>query len=235
MARRGLWSIGCGLRARRWLLGLALLAAATQAQEPAACPGVPAVVSQASAAEFEIACDAARAAAQFLQAAGAQVPPRIQIDILAAMPAGVPADAPGCFEVRTGRVDLLQWAVFARRRTWLDVAPDVALYRSVATHEVAHAIARCQQPARPLSKLAHEYVANVTMYATMEPALRERLLAAHPGTGYEDTQQITILDYLSDPSLFGADVYRHWASQRDRVAVLRQVLEGRVLIETERD
>lgn len=223
-------------RSYSWcLLCCALMTAAADAKEPSECPAVPAVVSQASASEFAIACEAARVAAQFLQAAGAQVPSRIQIDVVAAMPPGVPADAPGCYSVRTRRVFLLQWVVFERRRTWLGVAADLALYRSVATHEVAHAIARCQKPARSLSRLAHEYLANVTMYATMEPALRERMLAAHPGTGYEHERQINILDYLFDPALFGADAYRHWTQQVDRAGFLRRVLEGKVIVEMERD
>ena len=217
------------------LLPLSLAAVAVNGREAVRCPGAPVVLSGASAAEVDVVCDAARVAAEFLLQAGASVPSELPIDVVPALPEGVPRDAAGCYATDSGRVMLLPLELFERRRAWLGVAADRALYRSVATHEVAHAIARCQKRSRPPSKLAHEYLANVVMYATMEPAQRERLLAAHPGTGYEHERQIGILDYVFDPALFGANAYRHWSTQPDRIGLLRRVLDGTAIVEMESD
>jgi hypothetical protein len=215
------------------VLSVAALTAA--AREPFHCPASPAVVSGASATEAAIVCDGARAATEFLLQAGVTLPVELPIDVVPTLPEAVPRDAAGCYATARGRVLLLPLQTFEQRGTWLGVTADRALYRSVAAHEVAHAIAGCQKGPRPMTKLAHEVLANVTMYATMQPALREQLLAAHPGTGYDHERQIGILDYVFDPARFGADVYRHWAAQRDRTAFLRRVLDGTAIVELESD
>lgn len=217
-------------------IAFAMQAIGVAAQEPAHCPVAPADVSGASANELEAVCDGARAAADFLAAAGASVPDRVAIEVVPALPEGLPADSVGCYAMQGRKVMLLRLEVLESRRTWLGATADRALYRSIATHEVAHAIARCQSGgSRPMSRLAHEYLANVAMYATMAPDLRERLLAAHPGEGWAHAAQINILDYLADPALFGANAWRHWASLDDGAGWLREVLDGTGIVEMERD
>jgi hypothetical protein len=215
------------------VLSVAALAAA--AREPFRCLASPAVVSGASAAEVAIVCDGARAATEFLLHAGVTLPAELPIDVVPTLPGAVPRDAAGCYATTRGRVLLVPLQTFEQRGTWLGVTADGALYRSMAAHEVAHAIAGCQKGPRPLTTLAHEVLANVTMYATMQPALRAQLLAAHPGTGYDHERQIGILDYVFDPARFGADVYRYWAAQRDGAAFLRRVLDGTAIVELESD
>ncbi|MGL1833461.1 DUF6639 family protein [Rhodocyclaceae bacterium SMB388] len=45
--------------------------------------------------------------------------------------------------------------------------PNHSLYRSAVPHEVAHAVVACHQSSSTLPLAAHEYVAYVTMFATI--------------------------------------------------------------------
>ena len=208
---------------------------ACAAVQPVACEPGPAVVAGASRAEAASACAGARDAVAFLAPAGATVPDRIVIELVAEMPPGLPPGAVGCYAVESQRVIVLRFEAFERRRTWMGEPVARPMHRSIVTHEVAHAISRCHKGPRPLSLLAHEYLAYVTMLATMAPDLRDRVLAHYPGTGYDHDSQINILDYVFDPAAFGAEAYRHWVRHPDGAGFLRRVLEGRAIVEDERD
>lgn len=62
-----------------------------------------------------------------------------------------------------------------------DVPIDRRLYRSLAAHEVGHALGSCNFAIPNPSIQAKEYVAYITMFATMDAALRARILKASPG------------------------------------------------------
>lgn len=185
--------------------------------------------------EAAAACAGARDAVAFLTPAGATVPDRIVIELVAEMPAGLPPGAVGCYAMASEHVVVLRFEAFERRRTWMGVPVERPMHRSIVTHEVAHAISRCHIGPRRLSLLAHEYLAYVTMFATMPPDLRDRVLAHYPGTGYDHDSQINILDYVFDPAAFGAEAYRHWVRHPDGTGFLRLVLEGRAIVDYERD
>lgn len=82
---------------------------------------------------------------------------------------------------------------------------------------------------------AHEYVAYVVMFATMEPGLRERVLARYPGTGFESTLQINAAVYLVDPLQFAAESWRHYLKRQDRAAWLRDLVGGYIVQQTPAD
>lgn len=193
------------------------------------------MVAGAGATEFAAACTGARDAVSFLAPAGVAMPDRIVIELVAEMPPGLPPGAVGCYAVESQRVIVLRFEAFERRRIWMGEPVARPMHRSIVTHEVAHAVTRCHIGARRLSLLAHEYLAYVTMLATMPAELRDRVLAHYPGTGFDHEWQINILDYVFDPAAFGAQAYRHWVHHPDGVGFLRRVLEGRALVADERD
>jgi hypothetical protein len=218
------------------LLAAAAWSSAEAAPAPMVCDAGPAVVAGASRDEAAAACAGARDAVAFLAPAGATLPDRIDIELVAVMPAGLPPGAVGCYAMESQRVIVLRFEAFERRRTWMGEPVDRPMHRSIVTHEVAHAISRCHIGPRRLSLLAHEYLAYVTMFATMPPQLRDRVLAHYPGTGYDRDSQINILDYIFDPAAFGAEAYRHWLRHPDGAGFLRRVLEGGAIVDQdERD
>jgi hypothetical protein len=103
------------------------------------------------------------------------------------------------------------------------------MHRAIAAHEIAHAISACHFAMSRPGVLAREYVAYVTMFATMDPALREHALAVHPDPPWADDDPPTEAEYAAAPMRFGARAWRHWLAQSDPAATLRAVLEGRAL------
>ena len=106
----------------------------------------------------------------------------------------------GCFLRDSHRVQLLKLVDFEAVGRWWGEPAGRALYRSAAAHEVAHAVVACHaDPALPVP--AHEYVAYVVMFATMEPALRVRLLARYPGRGFGSVLEINTIPGMTSSSL----------------------------------
>ncbi len=106
---------------------------------------------------------------------------------------------------------------------------DARMQRSVAAHEVAHALAACNFAASRPPVHAQEYVAYVVMLATMDPALRGRVLEANPGDGFATVSTIGELLYAFDTQRFGVEAYRHYAKPGHGDAFLRAVLAGEAL------
>jgi hypothetical protein len=78
---------------------------------------------------------------------------------------------------------------------------------------------------------ANEYVAYVTMLSTMPAALRDRVLANYPGTGYDNDVQIDDIIYLMNPMRFGVEVYRHFLKPGNGRDYLWRLLEGKALVD----
>ncbi|HRQ58356.1 MAG TPA: hypothetical protein PLN31_13130 [Azoarcus taiwanensis] len=184
-----------------------------------------------SEAEAALACDGAADAAQFLAPVGLYLPPTIRIDFVEALPPYIASSAAGCYETTTQRVVMLHLEQFLQHSTWFGVPTDIKLFRSAVAHEVAHVLVGCHLEERRLPLAAHEYLAYVTMFATMDVESRERVLAANPGTGFTRTEYINDLVYAIDPELFGVAAFRHWEQQPDKQDFLRRMLAGEVVSE----
>jgi len=199
--------------------------------EPAAvgCPGHPDVSVRAEApADAQAACDGAQRAIGFLVAAGLLPPPELTIDVVEQLPGELRGLAVGCYVRDTRRIVLLSYDAFEATGHWLRTPVNRELYRSAAAHEMAHAVVGCNA-APELPVPAHEYVAYVAMFATMEPAQRQRVLARFGGTGFDSTLQINTVVYLVDPLQFAVDAWRHYLKRRDGAAWLRDVVAGHVV------
>jgi hypothetical protein len=181
--------------------------------------------------DARVACEGAADALRFLASHGLDVGEGIVIEVVEVLPDTAEPSALGCYLDRERRVAVLAYAEASRRGTWFDMPLDRSLYRSLVAHEVAHAMAACNfKPAQP-SIQAHEYVAYVTMFATMAPDPREAVLARYPGDGYDDDAQMSSTIYLFDPLRFGVEAYRHFLRAENGHAYLQRVLEGEALVE----
>ena len=218
--------------------GLLATRPAWSADEPAvavvACPAVPAVQVRATlaadaAADAELVCAGAARAWAYLAQARLKLPTQTVVDIVEHMPGALHGRALGCYEPDTRHVVLLSRRAFDAAGGWFGQPPDDELYRSAATHELAHAVVGCVALDPPLPVPAHEYAAYVVMFATMSPALRARILARYPGRGFDSTLQINSLVYIIDPLQFAADAWRHFLRQADGRAWLRAVIAGQVV------
>lgn len=201
----------------------------------AAAPGVQVQGPALQPVEADLVCAGAARAFGLLQGLGLALPARTVVTLVTRMPGDLRGRALGCYEPADGSVLLLDRAAFDAAGGWFGQPPDDELYRSAATHELAHAVIGCQPRAQPLPVPAHEYAAYVTMFATMQPALRARILARYPGHGFDQAQQINSLVYAVDPLRFAVEVWRHAQRQADRVGWLRSVIDGAVVIDLPTD
>jgi hypothetical protein len=207
---------------------------AAQQDHPAAhslCSGTEIRVAGADAREFQDVCAGVAAARSFFLTHGLRNEPTVTVVVTPKLPEVVGSSAAGCFLQEKSRAYVLSYAEFKKKRTWFGVAITRTLYRSLATHEVAHAIAACHFTAPEPSIQAKEYVAYVTMFSAMPTPLRINALKSFPGTGFTDINRVSSFVYLFDPMRFGAEAYRHFVRLDDGAGFLRDVMSGKVLAE----
>src|SRR5512139_795056 len=218
------------------LLGLVLPCSASASDAQAAtadrvCPASGVRVIAADTRDFRDACNGAQAAIAFFGAYRLHATEPLVLDVTPVMPAEAGSTAVGCYLEQQKRVFMLPYAEFSKQKTWFDLPIDRHLYRSLAAHEVAHAVAaRNFTIPRPTIQ-AKEYVAYVATFATMDIPLRERVLRALPGDGFASEDKITAIFYMFEPMRFGAESYRHYMRPENGPAFLQSVLAGRALKE----
>jgi hypothetical protein len=195
-----------------------------------ACPGPGRVeIRDASAADAQTVCEGAARALTFLARAGLAAPPGTIVQIVPRLPGELGGRAIGCYLRESRRILLLSYDAFAAVDQWFSMPADRALYRAAAAHEMAHAVVGCHAGPGRLPVAAHEYVAYVVLFATLDDGLRERLLAKFPGRGFTNTLQINDIAHIADPNQFGVDAWRHYLGRRDGAAWLRDVIAGNVV------
>lgn len=219
----------CGL-GLLWALAVPMALADEKPVQP--CPGLEAVsVQTRHTAAVALSCDGARDAIGFLAPLRLGGARPVLIELVNRMPADLRRDAVGCYAPRTHRLMVLELPGFLARERWFGIPASPTLYRSVVAHEVAHALVGCHLAGRQLVNAAHEYVAYVAMFATMEPATLRAVLAAMPGEGFRFDGEINDMRYTFDPMSFGIESCRHWLRQPDGPGFLRQVIDGEVVPE----
>lgn len=207
-------------------LALALFGVTGAAQER--CPSADAVVHASEPADLRAGCEGAAAAVKFLAANGFDTAQPLEIHFVEAMPESIPGPTLGCYVRAKRRIYMLNGSRCIGRVLSHGVVVDADLHTSLVAHEVAHWIAGRNFLARP-STVAQEYIAYVTMYESMKPGTRDRVMAQVPGSGFESEREITLTVYLLDPVRFGAQAYRHYLKPGKGAAFLGRVLKGQSL------
>jgi hypothetical protein len=203
---------------------------AVSAERVRACPGLLHVsVHSAEGPDLEAVCEGAARALAFLAWAGLDAPPSTIIDIVSELPGELAGRAVGCYLRETERILLLSFAAFEAGGGWFRMPPTRELYRAAAAHEVAHAVVGCQSEPRRLAVAAHEYVAYVVFFATLEPQMRSRLLMKFPGAGFQSAGQISDISHIVNPNQFGVDSWKHYLRIRDGAQWLRRIIAGEVV------
>lgn len=215
-------------------LGLAAFALLPARAATLDCAPLPVSVTAPQAEDAREVCAAAKPVIEFFRELGVEVTEPVPVQVLSGLPPEFGAAMLGCFTPDSRQVRMLTFDAARQRGTWFGRAVDRSLYRSLAAHELAHALAWCQAPQRPLSVRAREYVAYVVMFATMEAALREAILAQMPGTadgvdGRGGDALLSDLHFYLAPSQFGVDAYRHYLRPENGPRFLREVLRGAAL------
>jgi hypothetical protein len=80
-----------------------------------------------------------------------------------------------------------------------------------------------------LAVAAHEYVAYVVLFETMNPDLRREILAKFPGKGFGSTAQISDISHIVEPNQFGVDSWRHYLKMKDGARWLNRIINGEII------
>ena len=200
------------------------------ADENLHCAGTSVSVRGVDRAEVESACQGVAAAVKVLASIGLDTSVAAEVRLVEALPAiQGGAAAYGCHVKSERRIYMLSLAECRKLPLAPDLLVDPAVHRSLVAHEVGHHIAAANFRTPRPTIVALEYIAYVTMMATMEKEARERILRQFPGQGFESVREISLTVYLIDPTRFGAQAYRHFQRPGNGASFVQQVLSGRAL------
>ena len=176
-------------------------------------------------------CLGAAQALAFFAGHGLNLHETVKLEVMKKLPKGISSSAAGVYLAESNQIYMLSYGAFRKFGNWFNTPISREVYQSLAAHELAHAITNAHFRFTQPSVHAREYLAYVGLFATMAPALRERILKALPGQTYEDDSRLSLMVYLMDPMFFGAQSYRHYLNlkQDQRDAYISAVLAGRTL------
>lgn len=203
---------------------------AARADESLRCGGTSVSVHGADRAEVASACQGVVAAVKFLASLGLDTTAAAELRLVEALPAVQGgAAAYGCKVKSENRLYVLNLAECGKLPLAPDLQVDAAVHRGLVAHEVAHHLAAANFRTPRPTVVAHEYIAYISMLATMDMEARERILRQFPGPGFESAREIGLTLYLMDPTRFGAYAYRHFLRPENGASFIEQVLSGRAL------
>jgi hypothetical protein len=193
------------------------------------CPQVSVTVYSPVARDAQDVCAAALPVFTFFREAGLDKEVRLAVSVVDSLPEYLGPAVLGCFIPHDGLTLILTFGSAKARGPWFGRSMDRTLYRSLAAHEIAHALAWCNTANGPLSVRGREYVAYAVMFKTMDPHHREAILAQTPGPGFESEREISDTYFYLAPSRFGVDAYRHYLRPENGSRFLREILRGAAL------
>lgn len=200
------------------------------------CVATNATVNADSAYDAYLACAGAADAVAFLWQQGFTVDTVMQIDILDSVFLHTDKNPSfrilGQFDAKQNRIMVTSidgQREMAKEKPIFGVPYDVALFRSVVAHEVAHAIAEDNFHVEEPTRLAHEYIAYIVQLATMPAQLSQRVFESHPGRAFESELEINPLIYGLNPDLFAVKAYWHYQSPGVGVTFLQTLLSRDLL------
>jgi hypothetical protein len=194
------------------------------------CAGTQVSVHGIGGAEAETACQGAIDAVTFLAALGLNTSAPVEVHVVDRLPRVPPGQkAFGCHAKSEQRVYMLTFAECAASGLASAFPVDLAVYRSLVAHEVAHHVASANFRVERPTRVAHEYIAYVTMLSTMAADARERILGRYAGEGFVSEREIGLTMYMVDPHRFGTNAYRHFTQPRGGSPFIERILSGRAL------
>ncbi len=106
----------------------------------------------------------------------------------------------------------------------LGQAIDKTLYKSLITHELAHALLWQNMKTANISREMHEYFAYSIQLALLDDAYREKIILANNVEAFSDDAEITEDYYLLNPTRFAVKSYLHFLAANNGWDYLRSIL-----------
>ena len=194
-----------------------------------ACPNSSISITAEEPVDHNAICNSAEDALAFFNRFGIKLPCHIVIVIAQNLPDWMNETAVGCYQQEAQKVFVLTYPEYEKRQVWFGVPINRLMYRSLVTHEIAHAVAGCNFSISAPTHHAKEYVAYVAMFTMMNPTLRAHILENFSAAGLDNGFQFNEITYAFDPMRFGVEAYRHYLKQGHGDTFILKVLSGKAL------
>jgi hypothetical protein len=195
------------------------------------CRDANVTVHSSDPADAKSVCDGAADAVGFLAARGLETNGTVEVVIVDRLPEPISPPAFGGYLRSERRAYLLTFSKIAERGTVFNLPLDRTLYRSLAIHEVAHAIAALNFRIENPSIEAEEFIAYTTMFTTLPKTYRDPVLKRFVDDNFANEFQINSLAYLLNPVRFGVLAYKYFMKPENGADFLQQILAGQALRE----
>ena len=180
-------------------------------------------------------CNSAEDALAFFDRLDLELTHPLVIAVAPNLPDWMNETAVGCYHEEDRKVFVLTFPEFEKRKVWFGVPVNRYMYRSLVTHEVAHAVARCNFTISDPTIHAEEYVAYVAMFTMMNSVLRAHVMVENPCADFDSESEINEITYSFDPMRFGVAAYRHYLRKEHGDALLLKILSGKALTNSVRE
>jgi hypothetical protein len=194
------------------------------------CPATAITVRAPVREDARVICEAAAVAIGFLAGQGLRTSVAFELAVVGTLRPPIGATAFGGYLRTENRAYLLASSRVAAHGMVFGLPYDRTLYRALAVHEIAHAVAAANFGIPQPSVEAEEYIAYVAMLATMPDPQRRQILE-RSGATLQSGLELNAAVYLLDPFRFGILAYLHFTGPDGGKAFLRDVLAGRALTE----
>lgn len=214
-------------------LAAALAATGQAGSEPFSCPGVPVSISGAEGETTGRICADAAAAIEMLESCGMPLGTPVEIALTDSL-------SPGClgiYHCGEHRIDLLSPHAMEAARApdslFRDV-PAAPFYRSVITHELAHAAfdgVPCPFAACPVTD---EFLAYAMQVRALPAELIARVEARLPVDMPVGRDAFSVIQLQMAPEHFIAKAHKHLASRPDPCGHVARITAGEITYDRER-
>ncbi|SNS81930.1 DUF6639 family protein [Tropicimonas sediminicola] len=205
------------VRPRRGAVSVAAIALALALPahaEPAPCPDPLLRIDAPPGSDISRLCEVATAARDDARVCG--IDQRKPLDIVLKDEVDFAAGhALAAFDCRNNSINILPPELMAASISENDGYAGLSterLFRSVLTHEMAHALLHQTLDGCPVASVDHEYVANALELAAMPPLDRERLLEAVDLHWEVTPEMISLSVYMLAPRRFAVTAWLHYES-----------------------
>jgi len=176
------------------------------------CADLPVQVISAPASLSPDTCLAAAAALRFLERYQLRPKRQILVEIV-----DEPLDAEGhpiygSYDYHADRVKIMSMSAinqYIAVPTMYDEPFNEEQYRGVVAHELTHAVVQHNTALDRVSNAAQEYLAHATQLGVLQPALRERIIAAAGVGPWKSNDVISEIYMAFAPNRFAVKCYLH--------------------------
>lgn len=201
--------------------------------DPAPCDDTGFRVDTSDAATHDMICDAALVARDVLATCGlTQIEP-IDIETVKT-PVHNIGQCLAAYNCKTGLIQIMDPLLLEENVPNDDPyakLPNEAVFRSLLTHELAHALVDQNTGDRKMPMVDHEYIANALELAALEPRHREALLDAAGVEPPVPAEAIDIFIYGLAPRRFAAASYLYF--EANGCKTITGILDGKATFQVE--